>query len=105
MSSTRRPNPRGNLIFKDVTSDGDDCDSHVDEGEQDEEGKDASGEAHERDKRQRRSRGVRMCVSWSVPDAEQRLQGCCSYKLDDRPVGSTACPCAVGEVLAGSLAG
>ena len=51
MSSTRRPNPRGNLIFKDVTSDGDDCDSHVDEGEQDEEGKDASGEAHERDKR------------------------------------------------------
>ena len=50
MSSTRRPNPRGNLIFKDVTSDGDDCDSHVDEGEQDEEGKDASGEAHERDK-------------------------------------------------------
>ena len=76
MSSTRRPNPRGNLIFKDVTSDGDDCDSPVDEGEQDEEGKDASGEAHERDKRQRRSRGVRMCVSWSVPDAEQRLQGC-----------------------------
>ena len=74
--STRRPNPRGNLIFKDVTSDGDDCDSHVDEGEQDEEGKDASGEAHERDKRQQRSRGVRMCVSWSVPDAEQRLQGC-----------------------------
>ena len=63
MSSTRRPNPRGNLIFKDVTSDGDDCDSHVDEGEQDEEGKDASGEAHKRDKRQRRSRGVRMCVS------------------------------------------
>ena len=79
----------------------------MDEGGQDEEGKDASGEAHERDKRQRRSRGVRMCVSWSVPDAEQRLQGCscCSYKLDDRPVGSTACPCAVGEVLAGSLAG
>ena len=38
------------LIFKDVSSDGDDCDSHVDEGEQDEEGKDASGEAHERDK-------------------------------------------------------
>lgn len=104
MSSTRRPNPRGNLIFKDVTSDGDDCDSHVDEGEQDEEGKDASGEAHKRDKRQRRSRGVRMCVSWSVPDAEQRLQGCRS-KLDDRPVGSPACPCAVGEVLAGSLAG
>ena len=75
VSSTRRPNPRGNLIFKDVTSDGDDCDSHV-EGEQDEEGKDASGEAHERDEGQRRSRGVRMCVSWSVPDAEQRLQGC-----------------------------
>lgn len=48
MSSTRRPNPRGNLIFKDVTSDGDDCDSHVDEGEQDEEGKDASGEAHKK---------------------------------------------------------
>ena len=64
------------MIFKDVTSDGDDCDSHEDEGEQDEEGKDASGEAHERDKRQQRSRGVRMCVSWSVPDAEQRLQGC-----------------------------
>lgn len=84
MSSTRRPNPRGNLIFKDVTSDGDDCDSHVDEGEQDEEGKDASGEAHERDKRQRRSRGVRnlrMCVSWSVPDAEQRLQGCRSSSM------------------------
>ena len=51
------------------------------EGEQDEEGKDASGEAHERDKRQRRSRGVRMCVSWSVPDAEQRLQGCCSSSM------------------------
>ena len=81
VSSTRRPNPRGNLIFKDVTSDGDDCDSHVDEGEQDEEGKDASGEAHERDKRQRRSRGVRMCVSWSVPDAEQRLQGCRSSSM------------------------
>ena len=81
MSSTRRPNPRGNLIFKDVTSDGDDCDSHVDEGEQDEEGKGASGEAHERDKRQRRSRGVRMCVSWSVPDAEQRLQGCRSSSM------------------------
>jgi hypothetical protein len=76
-----RANPRGNLIFKDVTSDGDDCDSHVDEGEQDEEGKDASGEAHKRDKRQRRSRGVRMCVSWSVPDAEQRLQGCRSSSM------------------------
>ena len=38
-----RANPRGNLIFKDVTSDGDDCDSDVDEGEQDEEGKDTSG--------------------------------------------------------------
>ena len=75
MSSTRRP------IFKDVTSDGDDCDSHVDEGEQDEEGKDASGEAHERDKRQRRSRGERMCVSWSVPDADQRLQGCRSSSM------------------------
>ena len=46
-----------------------------------EEGKDASGEAHERDKRQRRSRGVRMCVSWSVPDAEQRLQGCRSSSM------------------------
>ena len=79
MSSTRRPNPRGNLIFKDVTSDGDDCDSHVDEGEQDEEGKDASGEAHERDKRQRRSRGVKLLpkgdgdvgVPW---DAHVRLE-------------------------------
>ena len=81
VSSTLGGHPRGNLIFKDVTSDGDDCDSHVDEGEQDEEGKDASGEAHERDKRQRRSRGVRMCVSWSVPDAEQRLQGCRSSSM------------------------
>ena len=89
MSSTRRPNPRGNLIFKDVTSDGDDCDSHVDEGEQDEEGKGASGEAHDEEGR-RRSRGVRMCPmpnkGFKVADEP--------FKLDDSPVGSTACPCA-----------
>ena len=48
VSSTR---PEVNLIFKDVTSDGDDCDSHVDEGEQDEEGKGASGEAHTKETR------------------------------------------------------
>ena len=103
MSSTRRPNPRGNLIFKDVTSDGDDCDSHVDEGEQDEEGKDASGEAHEREKRQRRSRGVRMCVSWSVPDADQRLQGCRSSSMTGQLAAQRVH--VLGEVMAGSLAG
>ena len=99
MSSTRRPNPRGNLIFKDVTSDGDDCDSHV-EGEQDEEGKGASGEAHD-EEGQRRSRGVRMCP---MPNK--------GFKVADEPRSSsmTAQLAAqrvhvLGEVMAGSLAG
>ena len=93
VSSTLGGHPQGNLIFKDVTSDGDDCDSHVDEGEQDEEGKDASEEAHERDKGQRRSRGVSredvcelVCARCRFKVADE------PFKLNDSPVGSTACP-------------
>ena len=80
---------RGNLIFKDVTSDGDDSDSDGDEGEQDEEGgdaPDAPGEAREGEEGQVRSRGVKE-VSWSVPDGFEVADE--PSKLDDTLVGSS----------------
>ena len=81
---------RGNLIFKDVNSDEDDSDSDGDAGEPDE---DAPGAAEDGDEGQRRSRGVSredvcemVCARCRFKVADE------PFKLNDSPVGSTACP-------------